>query len=57
MSSIPFDLSKIRAFVLAPLAEVAPDWRNAEGQGADALLRRLDRAGLSLLHCSDLADE
>jgi 2-amino-4-hydroxy-6-hydroxymethyldihydropteridine diphosphokinase len=36
-----------RAFVLAPLLDVAPGWRHPEsGEGAAALLARADRAGV-----------
>jgi 2-amino-4-hydroxy-6-hydroxymethyldihydropteridine diphosphokinase len=42
-----------RAFVLAPLAEVAPHWRHpVSGIRIDRLLRRLDRAGLRPLTAS-----
>jgi 2-amino-4-hydroxy-6-hydroxymethyldihydropteridine diphosphokinase len=37
-----------RAFVLAPLAEIAPDWRIAGIRVADALAK-LDQAGIEKL--------
>ncbi|OIQ66108.1 hypothetical protein GALL_523250 [mine drainage metagenome] len=35
----------LRAFVLAPLAEIAPHWRLADGEPAAAAARRLCAQG------------
>lgn len=49
--TLPHPRMTMRAFVLAPLAEAAPDWRHPlTGQGAGELLAGLpDRGGLKLL--------
>lgn len=38
-----------RAFVLAPLCDVAPGWAHPDGRTATAMLAAVDKAGLSLL--------
>jgi len=43
--TLPHPRALERAFVLAPLAEVAPDWRIAGIRVADALAK-LDQAGI-----------
>ncbi len=43
---LPHPLAHERPFVLAPLADIAPDWRHPVlGQSARALLRRLPEGG------------
>jgi len=44
---LPHPRLKGRAFVLAPLAEIAPDWRHPlNGQTAQEMLAATDRAGI-----------
>ena len=44
--TLPHPRLQDRRFVLAPLKDVAPDWRHPEtGKGVDSLLERLDDAG------------
>ncbi len=40
--TLPHPGLSLRPFVLVPLAEIAPDWRHANGQSATELLRAVD---------------
>ena len=48
--TLPHPRAFLRAFVLAPLADVAPTWRNPlSGETVQAALQRLDQSGLERL--------
>jgi 2-amino-4-hydroxy-6-hydroxymethyldihydropteridine diphosphokinase len=47
---LPHPRAHLRAFVLVPLAEVAPDWLHPVlHEGAEALLARLPPQGIKVL--------
>jgi 2-amino-4-hydroxy-6-hydroxymethyldihydropteridine diphosphokinase len=47
---IPHPLLRVRAFVLVPLAEIAPHWRDpVSGQSVQTLCQAVDRSGVQRL--------
>jgi 2-amino-4-hydroxy-6-hydroxymethyldihydropteridine diphosphokinase len=51
---IPHPRLRDRAFVLVPLAEIAPHWRDpVTGQSVQTLCKRLDSEGVALLYCCE----
>lgn len=52
--SLPHPRMHLRAFVLAPLAEIRPDWRLPDGEPIDAAVRRLRLEGQQVRRLGEL---